>query len=429
MSSVVSNLVKDVPVPKVYKVRQVFDDSYIKTEDISSTILANLAEKDIKIEQGMSVAITAGSRGIANMPLILKTLVDFVYSQGGKPFLAATMGSHGGATSEGQRKILEGFKITEESMGCPIKSSMETVSVGLNAEGVEVFASKDVLGADGVIVVNRIKPHTCFRGPFESGIMKMMAIGIGKQFGAEHCHKEGFQNMAKNVRLFGETVMKAIPLLCGVAILENAFDRTHELVVMKPDEIHTLEPIYLKKAIDLLPKIHTAECEVLVCDTIGKNFSGSGMDSNITGTFVTPYASGGLISQRVAVLDLSDESHHNATGTGMAHVTTRRLFDKIDFEQTYPNVLTSTVIENVRIPMVMKSDKQAIQACLRTCTGYEGDEPRLIRIANSLEVGTIYMSYQYLDEINANENLVLDSELMDLPFDENGNLIDLGHII
>lgn len=428
MSSVVSNLVENVDVPKVYRVKQIFDDSHIKTEDISKVILENLSLKDIKIKAGMTVAITAGSRGIANMPLILKTLVDFVYSQGGKPYLVATMGSHGGATSDGQRKILEGFKITEDTMGCPIKSSMETVSVGLNEEGVEVFASKDVLDADGVIVCNRIKPHTCFRGPFESGLMKMMAIGIGKQFGADHCHKEGFQNMAKNVALFGKTVMKAIPLICGVAILENAFDKTHELVVMHPHEIEKLEPDYLKKAINLLPKIYAPECEVLVCDTIGKNFSGSGMDSNITGTFVTPYASGGLVSQRVAVLDLSDESHHNATGSGMAHVTTRRFFDKIDFEQTYPNVLTSTVIENVRIPMVMKNDKQAIQACLRTCTGYQSEHPRLIRISNSLEIGTIYMSYHYLDMIEKSDNLMLDSELMDLPFDQDGHLTDLGKI-
>lgn len=428
MESIVSGLLEAVPIPRVARVRQRFPDEHIPADRLPEHILALLAKKGVAagIRPGMKIAITAGSRGIRNIPLILGTLVRFVRDCGGEPYLVAAMGSHGGATPRGQREVLAGLGITEETVGCPIRSGMEVVPAGRNAEGVQVYMSRDAAQADGVIVCNRIKPHTCFRGPCESGLMKMMAIGLGKQVGADWCHKEGFQNMAKNVRLFGAAVLEALPVLFGVGILENAYDRTAEVVVLDREEIPEKEPDYLKKAMGLLPRIHVPECEVLVVDTIGKNFSGGGMDANITGTFVTPYASGGLRSQRVAVLDLSPESHHNGTGCGMAHATTRRFFDKMDWEQTYPNVITSTVIENVRIPMVLKNDREAIQVCLRTCTGVGPQGPRLVRIANSMELTHIYLSENYLPQIAGHPYLEQETEVMELPFDQAGNLTDLG---
>ena len=428
MESIVSGLLEAVPIPRVARVRQRFPDEHIPADRLPDHILGLLAKKGVAagIRPGMKIAITAGSRGIRNIPLILGTLVRFVRDCGGEPYLVAAMGSHGGATSRGQREVLAGLGITEETVGCPIRSGMELVPAGRNAEGVQVYMSRDAAQADGVIVCNRIKPHTCFRGPCESGLMKMMAIGLGKQVGADWCHKEGFQNMAKNVRLFGAAVLEALPVLFGVGILENAYDRTAEVVVLDREEIPEKEPDYLKKAMGLLPRIHVPECEVLVVDTIGKNFSGGGMDANITGTFVTPYASGGLRSQRVAVLDLSPESHHNGTGCGMAHATTRRFFDKMDWEQTYPNVITSTVIENVRIPMVLKNDREAIQVCLRTCTGVGPQGPRLVRIANSMELTRIYLSENYLPQIAGHPYLEQETEVMELPFDQAGNLTDLG---
>lgn len=428
MESIVSGLLEAVPIPRVARVRQRFPDEHIPADRLPEHILALLAKKGVAagIRPGMKIAITAGSRGIRNIPLILGTLVRFVRDCGGEPYLVAAMGSHGGATSRGQREVLAGLGITEETVGCPIRSGMEVVPAGRNAEGVQIYMSRDAAQADGVIVCNRIKPHTCFRGPCESGLMKMMAIGLGKQVGADWCHKEGFQNMAKNVRLFGAAVLEALPVLFGVGVLENAYDRTAEVVVLDREEIPEKEPDYLKKAMGLLPRIHVPECEVLVVDTIGKNFSGGGMDANITGTFVTPYASGGLRSQRVAVLDLSPESHHNGTGCGMAHATTRRFFDKMDWEQTYPNVITSTVIENVRIPMVLKNDREAIQVCLRTCTGVGPQGPRLVRIANSMELTRIYLSENYLPQIAGHPYLEQETEVMELPFDQAGNLTDLG---
>ena len=423
----ITDLIKNQPIPKMVRIRQNFDRTHIPVEDIASTVQKELDREDLggKIKPGMKIAITCGSRGMTNNALMARAMVDFVKSKGAEPYIVASMGSHGGATSRGQREVLAGLGITEETVGCPIRSGMEVVPAGRNAEGVQVYMSRDAAQADGVIVCNRIKPHTCFRGPCESGLMKMMAIGLGKQVGADWCHKEGFQNMAKNVRLFGAAVLEALPVLFGVGILENAYDRTAEVVVLDREEIPEKEPDYLKKAMGLLPRIHVPECEVLVVDTIGKNFSGGGMDANITGTFVTPYASGGLRSQRVAVLDLSPESHHNGTGCGMAHATTRRFFDKMDWEQTYPNVITSTVIENVRIPMVLKNDREAIQVCLRTCTGVGPQGPRLVRIANSMELTRIYLSENYLPQIAGHPYLEQETEVMELPFDQAGNLTDL----
>lgn len=430
MESVVSKLVSQVPIPKMFKVRQLFPTESIPEEKIPEIIRSRLSRRELmeQIKPGMNIAITAGSRGIAHVDLITKTIVDFVKARQAHPFIVAAMGSHGGASSKGQREILANFGITEETMGCPVKTSMEVVKIGINEEGMDVKISRDAFEADGIIVSCRIKPHTCFRGPYESGIMKMMTIGLGKQVGAEVCHAAGFKHMAKYVPMFGRAILKNANILFAVAVLENAYDETAKIIALNHDEIEEEEPKYLIEAKNLLPRIYVDSCDVLICDTIGKNFSGSGMDANITGTFVTPYASGGLKSQRVAVLDLSHESHSNGCGIGMANATTRRFFDKMDFEQTYPNVITSTVIENVRIPMVMKNDREAIQVCIRTCTDIDKQNVRIVRIANSMEIEHIYLSEAYYEEAAKNPGLVIETKPQEMEFDEEGNLVDLGHI-
>lgn len=381
-----------------------------------------------QIRPGMKIAITVGSRQIANLVIITKTIVDFVREKKASPFIVASMGSHGGATEEGQREILKNFGITEDTMGCPVKCSMEVVKIGVNEEGMDVLIGKDAAEADGIIINCRIKPHTCFRGPYESGIMKMMTIGLGKQAGAEVCHEAGFGQMAKYVPMFGRAILKHANILFAVAVLENAYDETARIVVLNHDEIEEEEPKLLEEARSLLPRILVPECDVLICDVIGKNFSGSGMDPNITGTFVTPYASGGLKSQRVAILDLSRESHHSGCGMGMAHATTRRFFDKVEFDLTYPNLITSTVVENARIPMVLKNDREAIQVCIRTCTGIDKEKVRIVRIANSLKIEHIMLSEAYYEEAKAIPGLFIESEPEEMRFDEEGNLIGLGAI-
>lgn len=427
---VISDLLRNVKIPKMFLARQIFSRERIEPEKIAETTRNVIMEKNLgsAIKPGMKIAITVGSRQIANITVITKTIVDFVKEQGGYPFIVAAMGSHGGATSKGQREILANYGITEEAMGCPIKTSMETVKIGTNEEGMDVRIGRDSAEADGIIINCRIKPHTCFKGPYESGIMKMMTIGLGKQEGADICHAAGFENMAKYVPMFGRVILRNAPILFAVAVLENVYDETAQIIALRRDEIEEKEPQYLNKARKLMPRILIPECDVLVCDQIGKNFSGSGMDPNVTGTFVVQGMTGGLKSKRVAVLDLSKESHNSGVGIGMAHATTKRFYEKMDFAQTYPNLITSTVIENARIPMVMKNDKEAIQLCIRTCTGINKEMVRIIRISNSLQIKYIQLSETYYQEAMERPDLEVLTEPEELVFDENGNLMDLGMV-
>lgn len=420
----VANLVSDQTIPKMFKVKQVFPRPQIKPEEIPQIIHTLLSEEKFssKVKPGMHIAITAGSRGIANVALTTKCIADFVRSKGAHPFIVPAMGSHGGATADGQRAILEGYGITEDYVGCPIISSMEVKKIGLNEEGMDVFIDKNAAESDGIILGCRIKPHTAFRGPYESGIMKMMAIGLGKQHGAEVCHEAEFKNMAKYVPMFGRAIIKNAPILFAVPTIENAYDETCKITAVNAEEIIEKEPPLLQEAFANMPRILVDACDVLVVDQIGKNFSGDGMDPNITGTFCTPYATGGIKSQRVCVLDLSPETHGNGIGLGYSSATTKRVFNQLDLSSMYPNAITCTVLGGVRIPIVMESDKEAIQVCIRTCNEIDKKNPQVVRIPNSLHIEHIMLSESYYEEAKNNPNLIIESEPEYLPFDEDGNL-------
>lgn len=420
----VADMVKETYVPKMFRVKQIFLRPKIEPEEIPEIIRKLLNDEKFasRVKPGMRIAITAGSRGIANVALTTKCIADFVKSRGAYPFVVPAMGSHGGATAEGQKEILAGYGITEDYMECPIISSMEVKKIGVNEEGRDVFIDKNAAEADGIILGCRIKPHTAFRGPYESGMMKMMAIGLGKQYGAEVCHEQGFKNMAKNVPMFGKCIIKNAPILFAVPTIENAFDETCKITAVAAEEIEALEPGLLKEAFSYMPKILVDSCDVLVVDQIGKNFSGDGMDPNITGTFCTPYASGGIQSQRVVVLDLSPETHGNGIGLGYSSATTKRVFDQLDLASMYPNAITCTVLGGVRIPIVMESDKEAIQVCIKSCNEIDKTNPRVVRIPNSLHLEHIMLSESYYEEAKRNPNLIIESEPEYLPFDEDGNL-------
>lgn len=420
----VANLVSGQSIPKMFRVKQVFPRPKIEPEEIPGIIKSLLSQEKFssQVKPGMRIAITAGSRGIANVALTTKCIADFVKSRGAHPFIVPAMGSHGGATAEGQRAILEGYGITEDYVGCPIISSMEVKKIGINEEGMDVFIDKNAAESDGIILGCRIKPHTAFRGPYESGIMKMMAIGLGKQHGAEVCHEAGFKNMAKYVPMFGRAIIKNAPILFAVPTIENAYDETCKITAVHAQEIIEKEPPLLQEAFTNMPRILVDSCDVLVVDQIGKNFSGDGMDPNITGTFCTPYATGGIQSQRVCVLDLSPETHGNGIGLGYSSATTKRVFNQLDLSSMYPNAITCTVLGGVRIPIVMESDKEAIQVCIRTCNEIDKKNPRVVRIPNSLHIEHIMLSESYYEEVKNNPNLVIESEPEYLPFDEDGNL-------
>nr|WP_325212613.1 lactate racemase domain-containing protein [uncultured Oscillibacter sp.] len=406
------------------QIKEKFDGTCIPVEQIPDTVFQQLGQKKLEgmIKPGMRIAITVGSRGVSNIPLITRSIADFVKSQGGRPFVVPSMGSHGGATAEGQRALIEGYGVTEEAIGCPILSSMETVEVGHTEEGQPVRMDKNAYEADGIIVCGRVKPHTGFRGPYESGLMKMMAIGLGKQAGAEIIHQDGFGHFEKNIPMFGTVILRNSKVICGLALVENAYDCTREIIGLTPDEIITEEPVILLRAKSYMPRILFDKCDVLIVDEIGKNISGDGMDPNISGRFPTPYATGGIDAQRVVVLDLTKESHGNACGIGLADVTCMRLFEKFDKEATYPNAITNTVTGELKIPMIMYNDKQAIQLGIKSCNEIDRARPRVIRIKNTMKIETIEISEALLEEASQNPNIEILTQPEEMKFNEQDNL-------
>lgn len=419
-----SAMVDDVSLPKFLPVRQKFPADCLTSAEIPQVLGAQLARPEIAgtIGPGMRVCIPCGSRGIDNIVLIVRTLADFCKSRGAEPFVIPAMGSHGGATAEGQRQILTALGVTEEAVGCPILSSMETVVVGHTADGHAVHVDAYAAAADAIIVANRVKPHTSFRGTYESGLMKMMAIGLGKQKGASSCHASGYKYMSKMVPAFGNVILDRAPVAFGVAILENAFDKTAQLHALTPEEIRQQEPELLKRAFALMPRLYFDSCDVLVVDEIGKNISGGGMDPNISGAFSTPYASGGIQAQTRCILALSEATHGSAYGMGAADVVSKRLYDAVDFEKTYPNSITSTALSFSKLPLVMGNDRDAIRLCIRCCTDIGPEGPRIIRLHNTLELGTIWISEALAEEAAQNPNLELLGPAEDLPFNAAGNL-------
>ena len=419
MSEIVKKLLKDVPVPRFVRVRQEFAREEIG--DIPGAVFTALEPLAAQLKPGMRICLTCGSRGIDNNAAIIRSVADFCKKQGAEPFAIPAMGSHGGATAEGQREMLRSLGVTEETIGCPIFSSMETVCIGKTEEGHPVQIDKFAAESDGIIVINRIKLHTSFRGTYESGLMKMMAIGLGKQKGAEVCHAAGFPMMHHMVPLFGKAILKYAPVIFGVGVIENAFDKTARIYGLSPEQIITEEPELLKEAAAFMPSLGFRECDVLVVDRIGKNISGCGMDPNITGVFATPGMTGGVKAQRRCVLSLTEQTHGNGYGMGAADCITRRLFEQLDLNAIYPNSITSTSLGFSKIPLIMESDKDAMALCIRTCNGIDREKVRIIRIKDTLTLSEFEVSESLLPELP--ENMQVVSAPYELPFDENGNLL------
>ena len=423
----ITDLIKNVPIPKMVKIHERYDESHIPADKIAETVTEQLSRDVIasRIQPGMRIAITCGSRGINHYAVMARAMVDFVKSKGAEPFIVAAMGSHGGATAEGQRQILADYGITEESMGCPIVSCMDTVEIGLSGvRHLPVRIDKHAAAADGILLFNRIKPHTSFRGKYESGLMKMMAIGLGKQHGAENIHHQSPAVMHELVEEYGLTILKNCNILGGVAIIENAYDETYLIQGLSPEEIITEEPKLKEISYQTIAHLLFDKCDVLVVDKIGKNISGDGMDPNVSGRFVQPkYCSGGIEAEKVVILDLTDETHGNAQGIGLAEVTTRRLYNKMKLEMTYPTGVTNTFLHLMKIPMIMDNDREALQLALCCCPDAEDqNNMKMIRIPNTAHIEYIEISEGLLPQAQANPNIEILSEPYDLDFDENGNL-------
>lgn len=418
---IIQKLLKGTPIPKVVKVRQKFEGQHI--ENIEKEIADQLVNTKLlyKIEKGQKVAITVGSRGIANIPLITKEIVNHVRMAGGEPFIVPTMGSHGGASAEGQVKMLKGLGITEESVGAPIYSSMEVVKIGETSNGLPVYMDKIANDADAIVVVNRIKSHVAFTGDYESGLMKMIAIGLGKQQGASICH-DLFAEMSENIRRIAKVVIERKNIVFGVGIIENAYDETYKIIAMPKEEIEQEEPKLLLEAKSKMAKIYFNEFDVLVVDEMGKNITGSGIDTNVIGRYHTPYGSGGPNITKMVALDLTEQSQGNANGMGIVDFISKRFYDKIRLDQTYPNAITSTISQSVKIPMTLENDKLAIASAIKTCNTFDKSKVRLVRIKNTLKLDIIYISESLLEEASANPNLEIIGNPEFFDFNSEGNL-------
>lgn len=424
--SVIEKIVSDTYIPRIFKAHQHFPREFVA--DVPAEVKKQLDEAGAAslVKPGMRICLTGSSRGIDRQREILKAVAEYLKACGCKPFIIPAMGSHGGATADGQRAILTGYGITEEYCGCPVLSSMETVRIGEftdDGETTEVRIDRYAYEADAIVPVGRIKPHTAFRGPYESGLTKMLAIGVGKQEGAERLHQGGFGVLKVRMPLYGNFVRTHCNVPFGVATIENAFDKCNKIAVLKNEEIPVREPALLKYAASLMPRILVDSTDVLVVQQSGKNFSGSGMDPNITGTFATPYASGGIKKQRLALLDLADESHGNGMGVGMSDTTTLRYLSKINFLDTYPNALTSTVFQPIKLSMVMRDDKMAIQGAIKTCNRIDFSSPRVVLIRDTLSIEHIYLSEAFLEEARKTPEIEIESECFDVPFNQDNDLM------
>ncbi|SDN04434.1 protein of unknown function [Fictibacillus solisalsi] len=407
---IISQLLQDIALPKMMKVKQSFHAPEL--EDTAEAVQQTLKETGVlsRISPGDRVAIAAGSRGVADLSILVRETVNAVKSAGGSPFIVPAMGSHGGATAEGQREVLEQLGVTEASVGAPIVSSMEVVQTGTLENGLPVYTDKNAASADKVIVINRIKPHTAFRGPVESGLMKMITIGLGKQKGAEAAHAYSFKYMADHVPLMAKMVMSKIPIIFGLGSIENAYDRPAKIVAVPAEEMEEREPGLLLEAKELMPKILFNPMDVLIVEEIGKDISGDGMDPNITGRYATPYAHGGPEVSRIVVLGLTEKTHGNANGIGLADTTTRKLFNSISWEKGYANALTSTVTSVIKVPMVLEDEEMAIKAAIKTCNARDLTKARVVRIPNTLDLQYIWISESLREEAEAHPDIEILSD-------------------
>ncbi|HET7825170.1 MAG TPA: lactate racemase domain-containing protein [Anaeromyxobacter sp.] len=419
---IVQDLLRDVPLPRIAPVRQRFSAPELR--DVAAAVGEELGRPGVgdAVRPGMRIAVAVGSRGVARIADITAAIVAELRARGATPFVVPAMGSHGGATAAGQLDVLARLGVTERSAGCEIRSSMEVVEIGRLANGLPVFMDRNAHEADGVVPVNRVKPHTSFRGPSESGLVKMIAIGLGKQRGADACHALGFAHMAEHVVAMAEVALATERIPFGVAVVENPEDRPMKIAAVPAREIVARDRELLALAWANMPRIPFDPMDVLVVDRIGKEFSGTGMDPNLVGRYTTPYASGGPRIEKIAVLDVTDATHGNGLGIGLADFTTRRLVDRLDLDAMYANALTSTVVVPVRIPATLPTEKEAIQAAVKTCGAKDRARARLVRVRNTLHLGALWVSEALLAEARANPDLTVRGEPEPMRFDEAGRL-------
>lgn len=415
-----------MPHPKMVKIRQTFPSKAII--DIRSEVRRELEKINpgSAVSPGQTVAVTAGSRGIAHIDKILFEVIKVLKEIGAEPFIVPAMGSHGGATADGQKRVLEKFGITEASAGVPIKATMDVVSIGKTPNGLPVLIDTAAARADHIVVVNRVKAHTEFKGPVESGLMKMMAIGLGNQQGAELYHRAVIQHGYYHVICsVAREVIRNCPILFGLAVVENQTDETAVIRALRPANIENTEEELLSVAKAFMPKIPFNPIDLLIVDLMGKEISGSGMDPNVIGRQVVRFADFTTETQitRIFVRDLSERSYGNADGIGLADFTTQRLVDKIDRQVMYMGCLTAGAPECGRIPIYFDTDREAIGAALKSIGLVPPDQAKIVHIASTLDLQQMEISQALLADAEQNRAIEIAGSLHPLQFSSDGSLI------
>ena len=416
--------------PKMLRLSQKFEGPELgDVEDETCSQLAAL-QLGNKIRPGESVAITAGSRGIANIASIIKAATRQLKEIGAEPFVVPAMGSHGGGTAEGQQEILHSYGVTEEYTGAPIRSSMETVVVDTTPQGIPVHFDRHAYEADHVIVCGRVKPHTGFVGPIESGLHKMMLIGLGKHQGAKIYHRaiKDF-SFLEIILAVADVILAKCRVSAGLAIVENAYDETALIEAVAPDRFFEREEALLKLAQQWMPRLPFPEVDLLVVDQIGKNISGSGMDTNVVGRKFNDHGATGddtVNCKRIFVRGLTPETHGNACGIGMAEVTNQRTVDQANLVATRINALTGGHPSAAAVPIAFDTDREAMLAILETVGLVAPADSGIIQIANTLKLGEVLVSEKYTPEVQDRSDLEVLAGPDAMAFDPHGNLASVA---
>ena len=397
---------KDIAIPEMFPVMQLFPD--VKIKDVYSTAKAEIKKKQLNnlIRPGKSVAVLVGSRGIASLKYVVKAVIEMLINMGVKPFIVPAMGSHGGGVAKEQKKIIESYGITEEYLGIPICSSMETTIIGETADKIPIHIDKFADRADYIVPVVRIKAHTDFSGPIESGLCKMLSIGIGKHNGCSRLHQEGFSNFSKLIPNAASVVLNKKNVPFGVAIIEDAHENVHTICAVPGSDILSKEPSLLSLSKSLMPRLYFDHIDVLIVEQIGKDITGAGMDPNITGRTTSGSVqnfSGPSIS-RIVVLDLTEKTHNNAVGVGNADFITKKLYDKIDLISTYSNAIASGNPGSANIPVVLDSEREAVLAAIQTCPGIDHNNAKIVKIKDTLHLVNIEISENLLPYCRSRKN-------------------------
>lgn len=410
--------------PPIARVRQIARGPEVV--DAPEAVARAVRESKIasRVRPGGSIAVTAGSRGIVGIDAITRAVVDTLKSLGFAPFVVAAMGSHGGGTSDGQRALLAEFGVTEGTMGCPVRTEMETVTLGTNGFGLPIKFDRNAYEADGIVVVNRIKPHTSFTGRYESGLLKMLAIGLGKREGAAQVHKLGLPGLRRMVPEVGGFLLENTRVALAIGLLENAEERTARVVGIEPEELLGVEPRLLDEARTLMARLPFDQIDILIVGELGKNYSGTGLDPNVIGrqrVETMPDLPRPVVT-RLAVLDISTESHGNALGIGLADLTTDRVVRNLDPTPMRVNSMTSNLLTRARVPLSLPDDRELFRVAFDTCWRLDWSEARAVIIPNTLELATLWVSEPLLAEARADPKLRVEGDLTSIPFDEDGSL-------